>query len=227
MLLKPIKLYWRNHVPNPSKVLIILEELNLPYETSWVELEGLKQQPYTDVNPNGRVPAIEDPNHGITLWESGAIVQYLIDTYDKDNKISYSSFPEKYQTSQWAFYQASGQGPYFGQAAWFNLFHEGAYGESPESAKIRYGKEIKRVAGVLDSVLAKSEWLVGDKCTYADLAFTMWNAQVPYVMSSRTGEHAWNPDEFPHFTRWQNACLSRHSVKKVLSVLADQEVKSS
>jgi glutathione S-transferase len=64
-----------DHVPNPSKVLIILEELNLPYETSWVELEGLKQQPYTDVNPNGRVPAIEDPNHGITLWESGAIVQ--------------------------------------------------------------------------------------------------------------------------------------------------------
>lgn len=64
-----------DQVPNPSKVLIILEELNLPYETSWVELDGLKQKPYTDVNPNGRVPAIEDPNHGVTLWESGAIVQ--------------------------------------------------------------------------------------------------------------------------------------------------------
>lgn len=64
-----------DYVPNPSKVLIILEELNLPYETSWVELDGLKAKPYTDVNPNGRVPAIEDPNYGITLWESGAIVQ--------------------------------------------------------------------------------------------------------------------------------------------------------
>ncbi|KAF2967022.1 hypothetical protein GQX73_g6512 [Xylaria multiplex] len=227
MSLKPIKLYWRNHVPNPSKVLIILEELNLPYETIWVELDGLKQKPYTDVNPNGRVPAIEDPNHDITLWESGAIVQYLIDTYDKDNKISYSSFPEKYLTQQWAFFQASGQGPYFGQAAWFNLFHEGMYGESPESAKVRYGNEVKRVAGVLDGVLAKSEWLVGDKCTYADLAFTMWNTQVAFFMGSRTGEHSWNPDTFPHFTRWQNACLSRDSVKKVLSVLGDKEVKSS
>lgn len=99
MSLKPIKLlYWRSEydelstsrdrngssvvantptdqVPNPSKVLIILEELNLPYESSWVELEGLKQKPYTDVNPNGRVPAIVDPNHNTTLWESGAIVQ--------------------------------------------------------------------------------------------------------------------------------------------------------
>lgn len=227
MSLKPIKLYWRNQVPNPSKVLIVLEELNLPYESSWVELDGLKQKPYTDVNPNGRVPAIVDPNHNITLWESGAIVQYLIDTYDKDNKISYSSFPEKYLTQQWSYYQASGQGPYFGQAAWFNLFHEKVYGESPESAKVRYGAEVKRVVGVLDSVLAKSEWLVGNKCTYADLAFTMWNMQIAFFMGSRTGEHAWNSDEFPNFTRWQNACLSRDSVKKVLSVLSDQEVKSS
>lgn len=69
--------FWASidQVPNPSKVLIILEELHLPYESSWVELDGLKQKPYTDVNPNGRVPAIEDPNHNVTLWESGAIVQ--------------------------------------------------------------------------------------------------------------------------------------------------------
>ena len=30
--------------------------------------------------------------------------------------------------------------------------------------------------GVLDSVLAKREWLVGGKCTIADLAFLHWNA---------------------------------------------------
>lgn len=64
-----------DQVPNPSKVLIVLEELNLPFESSWVELDALKQKPYTGVNPNGRVPAIEDPNQGVTLWESGAIVQ--------------------------------------------------------------------------------------------------------------------------------------------------------
>lgn len=109
----------------------------------------------------------------------------------------------------------------------FNIFHEQVYGESPESAKVRYGTEVKRVAGVLDSVLAKSEWLVGNKCTYADLAFTMWNMQVAYFMSSRTGEHAWDSDAFPNFTKWQNACLGRDSVKKVLSVLGEKEVKNA
>lgn len=43
-------------VPNPSKVLVILEELGLPYQTSWVELDGLKQEPFESVNPNGRLP---------------------------------------------------------------------------------------------------------------------------------------------------------------------------
>ena len=62
--------------------------------------------------------AIKDPNTGIVLWESAAIISYLIDTYDKDNKLNYTSSPEKYHLQQWSYFQASGQGPYFGQLAW-------------------------------------------------------------------------------------------------------------
>ncbi|PYI01804.1 glutathione S-transferase, partial [Aspergillus sclerotiicarbonarius CBS 121057] len=214
MSLEPIKLYWRNHVPNPAKVLIILEELHLPYETSWVELGDLKQKPFTDVNPNGRVPAITDPNTNITIWESGAI--YLIDTYDITNKLTYTTLPEKYQLIQYSYFQASGQGLYFGQAAWFNLFHQNIYGESPESAKVRYGAEVKRIVGVLNTILSERDWLVGDKCTYADLAFVMWNLQIEFFMAGRTGEEAWRKDEVPFFTRWQERMLEREAVKMVV-----------
>ena len=62
--------------------------------------------------------AIEDPNTGITLFESNAIIAYLIETYDKEGKITYTSSPEKWELKQWSYFQASGQGPYFGQAAW-------------------------------------------------------------------------------------------------------------
>ncbi|KAH8429150.1 glutathione S-transferase family protein [Aspergillus melleus] len=226
MSLQPIKLYWRNQVPNPSKVLVILEELGLPYKTEFVELEGLRQKPFTDINPNGKVPAIYDPNQDVTLWESGAIVQYLVETYDRDHKISYGTAPERLHLLQWSFFQASGQGPYFGQSAWFNLFHEKFYGDDLESPKIRYGNEVKRIAGMLDGVLAHRDWLVGDKCTYADLAFVMWNLQVPFFMAGRTGEHAWNPAEFPHFSRWQDAMMARDSVKRTVAVLQDKEVES-
>ncbi|MCJ1393164.1 hypothetical protein MMC18_006036, partial [Xylographa bjoerkii] len=251
--MKPITLFWRNMVPNPSKVLVILEELGLPYETSWVEQGDLKREPFTRYNPNGRVPvplfsqtvqeqqkvdfqllrsvyniftdpgAIIDPNTDMVLFESGAIVAYLIDTYDKENKLNYPSSPEKYQLLQWSFFQASGQGPYFGQAAWFNLFHP----EKLPSAQTRYAKEIKRVISVLDASLVGRDWLVGDKCTYADLAFVMWNTQIDFVMAAGTAtDEKWDVAEFPNFKRWQEAMLGRESLKRVLSVLQEKEVKS-
>lgn len=64
--------------------------------------------------------AIKDPNNNsITLFESGAIVLYLINTYDKTNSLTYTEFPKNFELLQWSYFQASGQGPYFGQAAWY------------------------------------------------------------------------------------------------------------
>ena len=36
----------------------MLEELGLPYETSWFELDNLKKQPFEGINPNGRLPGM-------------------------------------------------------------------------------------------------------------------------------------------------------------------------
>ena len=47
--------------------------------------------------------------------------------------------------------------------------------EKIPSAIERYQKEVIRVLGVLESVLSKQEWLVGGKCTIADLSFIPWN----------------------------------------------------
>ena len=71
-----------------------------------MQFPDLKKEPFESLNPNGRVPAIEDPNTGINLWESGAIVQYLVETYDKEHKLSYGDkSPEKFQLNQWLQYQ--------------------------------------------------------------------------------------------------------------------------
>ena len=64
--------------------------------------------------------------------------------------------------------------PYYGQAGWYMLFAT----EKIPSALERYQKEVLRVLGVLDSVLSKKQWLVGDKCSVADLSF------ITYVLVS-------------------------------------------
>ena len=66
---KPITLYSHASGPNPWKVATLLEELGLPYETVYLQFSDLKKEPFESKNPNGRVPAIEDPNTGVTMFE--------------------------------------------------------------------------------------------------------------------------------------------------------------
>ena len=64
-----------------------------------------------------------------------------------------------------------GHSPYFGQVFVFKFF----FPEKIPSAIERYQKETVRVIEVLDGVLKDREWLVGGKCTIADLSFITWN----------------------------------------------------
>jgi glutathione S-transferase len=210
--LKPIILHSHASGPNPWKVAIILEELGVPYENKFYSPSDLKKEPYVSLNPNGRAPTIEDPNTEVKLWESGAIIQYLAETYDKDENISYSKGPEKYRLWQWLAFQISGQGPYFGQAAWFAVIHH----EKLPSAIERYLNEIERVTSVLDSWLQKHEWLVGDKVTYADLAFIPWANAVPFL----NGDGKISISRYKAYEAWLAKLNSRPTVQKVLK---DQE----
>ncbi|KAF9890790.1 glutathione S- transferase, nitrogen catabolite repression regulator [Aspergillus nanangensis] len=207
----PIVLYSHPYGPNPWKVAIILEELHLPYETRFVNFTDVKKEPFISLNPNGRLPAIEDPNTSLKLFESGAIVEYLLDQYDPDNKLAYAADDHQkyYDTKAWFHLQVSGQGPYYGQAGWFSRL-------APEKIPLaieRYGNEIRRVTSVLNNVLKDREWLVGDKCTYADLVFMPWQRWA--------GRLAANPgtldEAFPYAASWFERLSERPSVKKVFA----------
>ncbi|KAG4437564.1 hypothetical protein IFR05_006951 [Cadophora sp. M221] len=208
---KPITLYGHTSGPNPWKVAIVLEELNIPYEHKLLEFPDLKKPPFEKICVNGRVPAIEDPNTGITLWESGAIVEYLQETYDMANTLTYTSSPEKYLVKQWLHFQMSGQGPYFGQGVWFMKFHP----EKIESAQKRYIDHIKRVWAVIDKHLTTtgSQYLVGDKCTIADLAFIPWDMRIPFIFGD---DHSKNMErDYPAYFAWNKRLMQRPAVQKV------------
>lgn len=153
----------------------------------------------------------------LALWESGAIVLYLIERYDTEHKLSFApGSNESYLAKQWLFFQASGQGPYYGQAAWFKRFHH----ESLPSAVERYTKEVNRVCGVLEGHLQKQNagakddgpWLVGGKCSYADIAFLSWQLTAGKFLEGTE----YNPDDFPLVEAWTNNMSNRKAVKSVL-----------
>lgn len=49
---------------------MVLEELGLPYHMTIKELSEAKDEDFLEINPNGRLPALQDPNFGMTLWEA-------------------------------------------------------------------------------------------------------------------------------------------------------------
>ncbi|KAK0708666.1 glutathione S-transferase [Lasiosphaeris hirsuta] len=218
--LLPIKVYGKGG-PNPPKIAIIVEELGLPHEIVFVPFSDVKKPEYLAINPNGRLPAIQDPNTGLTLWESGAIIEYLVDRYDVDHKISFpAGSNESYHTKQWLYFQVSGQGPYYGQAAWFLNFHP----EKLPSAIERYLKEIQRVQGVLEGHLKKQQdlygkeaggpWLVGNKYTYADFSFLPWQAALTKALPADV--YTLSEVEFPVLKDWLARIHAREPVFKAV-----------
>ncbi|KAH9854709.1 glutathione S-transferase C-terminal-like protein [Lenzites betulinus] len=203
--------------PNGWKAAYVLEELGLKYHPIYLDIKNNEHRSpeHTKFNPNGRIPTLIDhKNNDFVVWESDAIMTYLVEKYDPEGKISVKTFEEKIQQLQWLFFQASGQGPYFGQAAWFIMSHP----ERIPSAVQRYQTEILRVFGVLENVLSKQEWLVGGKCTIADLSFIPWNAIVFNGLLMKDHEPVDFETKFPAVHKWHEALVNREAVKRVYAM---------
>ena len=196
--------------PNGIKISILLEELSLPYTTKKISFDANEQkQPwFLSINPNGRIPALTDTHSDgqtISLFESGGIMLYLIEQYDKSHKLSYpQGTREYYETLNWLFFMNAGVGPMQGQANHFTRY-------APENipyGQTRYQNETRRLYGVLEAQLQKSQsgFLVGDRLTVADIAHWGWVAAAGWA--------GVDIEEFPALKAWEERMLARPGFEK-------------
>lgn len=89
--------------------------------------------------------------------------------------------------------------------------------EKIDSCLERYGNEIRRVLGVIDSHLKKTgrQYLVGDKCSYADLAFMPWHWLLlsPPHVNGEDFPNEWK-EKYPTAWAWNERVQQRPAVKK-------------
>ena len=95
-----------HHAPNSRSVraLWLFNELGLPYELEIYPLgdKSMRTPEYLRVHPLGRVPALEDGD--LTIFESGAIVQYVLDKYGDGAMVPTSGSTDYPTYLQWLHY---------------------------------------------------------------------------------------------------------------------------
>lgn len=114
---------YTTQTPNGIKISILLEELGLPYKVEKIEISKQTQKEpwFLEINPNGRIPAITDTftdGEKINLFESGSIMQYLVERYDPEYKLSFKPGTREYwEMNNWLFFMNAGVGPMQGQVS--------------------------------------------------------------------------------------------------------------
>ncbi|KAM3420803.1 hypothetical protein BST61_g4048 [Cercospora zeina] len=188
------------------KVIVILKELHLAYILKVVDIEAFKEDP--DAAPCELIrggPALEDPNTGIVLWESGAIVEYLEETYDKTNKLRYTSFPEVWHTKQWAWHQFGGHESLIGQESFISIYEF-------------LGDVARGMLATIENHLSSTGnlYLIGDRITYADLLYAASKEAISTVLMRSFMddiETEWRM-QWPRTYDWYQRLITRDSVKK-------------
>ncbi len=201
--------YWPT--PNGWKLSIMLEECDMPYRMEPVNIgKGEQFTPeFLAISPNNRMPAIVDhePLGGdgpIAIFESGACLLYLA---EKSGKFMPPDVRGRYQVMQWLMWQMGGLGPMAGQNGHFLLYAP----EKISYAIERYGKEVDRLYGVLDTQLGKTgAFVAGSEYSVADMAI------FPWVRTHKAQQV--DLDKFPHVRRWYDALFLRPAVKRGLDV---------
>lgn len=210
--LKPLRLHAHSSGPNPYKVAIILEALHLPYLVRLWEFgddpkTGVKGAAFLRINENGRVPALEDPNTGVTAWESGAIVAYLLREYDSTNSSklgpNHKSKQDMVDYDKWIAFLLSTLGPMTGQVNWFKHYNA----VSNDDAVERYEAQTYRCYDVLEKQLRKSQGrsVLPTGFSAVDAHFYPWLFQYGFAGLSLAS--------FPHIAKYLEVIGERREVK--------------
>lgn len=202
--------------PNVQKVFLALEELELPYNTKFIDVwKGEQFTPdFIKINPNSKIPAIVDHDgpggKPYAVFESGAILLYLA---EKTGKLLSKDPRKRFDAIQWLMVQLTGVGPTFGQWTHFTLFAP----KDNEYAMSRYRTEMKRLYELLEKRLGEAPYLGGDEYSIADVA------TFPWTRNHDAQGVKWADN--PNLARWFDAIAARPAVKRALDKVA--QIKSA
>ena len=132
------------------------------------------------VHPLGKSPVITDAD--LTIAESGAIVEYLVDRYAKGALIPPQGSPERLRYTYWLHFAEGTAMPYLVMKLVFNRIEKGPmpFFARPVARRI-VGRvkggfidpNLERIVAYIESELGRADWFAGEVFTAADIQMSM------------------------------------------------------
>lgn len=184
-----------------QRVLWLLEELNLNYRIQHYQRDPVTRLAPPElkaVHPLGKAPVIVDD--GQTVFESGAIIDYLIRHHGEGRLQPSVGWPEFEAYQQWLHYaEGSAMLPLMLK------LYVGRLGEAGAPLAPRIDSEIANHLGFVDQSLQGRDWLVGQDITGADI-------QMSFVGEAARGLRA----QYPNIDAWVKRFQARPAYQRAL-----------
>lgn len=192
--------------PNIQKILIMLEEIGLPYTIQRVDKQsdGKFSDDFIAINPNATVPAIVDTDNGTTLFESGAILYYLA---EKTKKLLPTNLEARAEVVKWLMFEVANMCP-----TMVELYHYALIDAEEISDAIlqRYKDKLVRYCTIIDRQLDGREFLCGDY-SIADIALYPWSVILEDMIEI-------NLADYPNLNNWSTVISNRTSVQPTTKI---------
>jgi len=160
-----------------QRVLWLLEELGVEHEIARYQRQADMRAPAAlrAVHPLGKSPVVTDG--GKTIAESGAIAEYVIETYGNGRLIPPPNTPERLRYVYWLHYAEGSAMPPLLLKLLFTLMPKRAPAlvrplvrkVCSQALTVLVNPQLKLHMAFWESELLKSQWFAGDDFTAADI----------------------------------------------------------
>lgn len=173
-----IRVHHLNH-SRSQRVLWLLEELGLDYDIQRYERDPvtmLAPPALRNIHPLGKSPVISDGS--LTIAESGAIVEYLVDTYGAGKLVPPAGTPDRRRYTYWLHYAEGSAMPPLLLKLVFDRIEKAkmpffvrpiAHAIAAKAKNSFIQPQINQHLDFMEAELGKSEWFAGAAFSAADI----------------------------------------------------------
>jgi glutathione S-transferase len=208
-----------HHLENSrsQRILWLLEELGVPYEIKPYRRDpktGLAPPELLEVHPLGKSPVITDGD--LTIAESGAIIEYLVERYGNGALVPPRGSPERLRYTYWLhFAEGTAMPPLVMTLVFKRIEHAPmpffakpiARGIAQKVQRGFIAPNLQRITSYMEAELGRSEWFAGSKFTAADIQMSFPAEAASARASGMTG---------PNIARFLERIRARPAYRKAL-----------